>query len=43
LSQPKNKLLGFSHGAEAYLTKPVATSELLSTVEAMLSGTEPRS
>jgi two-component system, OmpR family, phosphate regulon response regulator PhoB len=37
LSQPKDKLLGFSHGAEAYLMKPVATSELLSTVEGMLS------
>jgi len=40
LSQPKDKLLGFSHGAEAYLMKPVATSELLSTVEFMLSRVE---
>jgi DNA-binding response OmpR family regulator len=40
LSQPKDKLLGFSHGAEAYLMKPVATSELLSTVESMLSRVE---
>ena len=43
LNQPKNKLLGFSHGAEAYLTKPVPTSELLSTIEAMLSRVERRS
>jgi DNA-binding response OmpR family regulator len=42
LSQPKNKLLGFSHGAEAYLMKPVTTSELLSTIEAMLSRVESR-
>lgn len=40
LSQPKDKLLGFSHGAEAYLMKPVTASELLSTVEAMLSRVE---
>jgi DNA-binding response OmpR family regulator len=40
LNQPKDKLLGFSHGAEAYLMKPVATSELLSTVEFMLSRVE---
>ena len=40
LNQPKDKLLGFSHGAEAYLMKPVATSELLSTVEDMLSRVE---
>jgi DNA-binding response OmpR family regulator len=40
LTQPKDKLLGFSHGAEAYLMKPVSASELLSTVEAMLSRTE---
>ena len=37
LNQPKNKLLGFGLGAEAYLVKPVATTELLSTIEAMLS------
>jgi two-component system sensor histidine kinase ChiS len=43
LGQPKNQLLGFSHGAEAYLTKPVATSEVLSTIEAMLARVEPRS
>jgi DNA-binding response OmpR family regulator len=43
LNQPKDQLLGFSHGAEAYLMKPVATSELLSTIEAMLTGVEPRS
>jgi DNA-binding response OmpR family regulator len=42
LSQPKDKLLGFSLGAEAYLMKPVATSELLSTVEDMLSRAERR-
>jgi DNA-binding response OmpR family regulator len=43
LNQPKDKLHGFSHGAEAYLVKPVATSELLSTVEDMLSRVERRS
>ena len=42
LGHPKDKLLGFQHGAEAYLTKPVATSEFLSTVEAMLSRMERR-
>lgn len=42
LSQPKDKLLGFSLGAEAYLMKPVASSELLSTVEDMLSRAERR-
>ncbi len=36
LGEPKNKLLGFGHGADAYLTKPVATAELISTVRAML-------
>jgi DNA-binding response OmpR family regulator len=41
LNQPKDQLLGFSHGAEAYLTKPAATLELLSTVEAMLTRVEP--
>jgi DNA-binding response OmpR family regulator len=40
LSQPKDKLLGFSVGAEAYLMKPVTTSELLSTVEDMLDRPE---
>jgi DNA-binding response OmpR family regulator len=43
LNQPKDKLLGFSHGAEAYLMKPVASFELLSTVEAMLSREARRS
>jgi DNA-binding response OmpR family regulator len=36
LNQPKHQLLGFSHGAEAYLTKPVQTIELLGTVAVML-------
>jgi len=36
LNQPKHKLRGFNHGAEAYLTKPVQTIELLGTVAAML-------
>src|SRR5881296_3510204 len=43
LNQPKDKLLGYSHGADAYLTKPVATSELVSTVAEMLSHVERRS
>jgi DNA-binding response OmpR family regulator len=36
LNQPKHQLLGFSHGAHAYLTKPVQTIELLGTVAVML-------
>lgn len=36
LNKPKDKLLGFNHGADAYLTKPVAISELLSTIQSML-------
>jgi len=36
LNQPKNQLLGFSHGAHAYLMKPVQTVELLGTVAVML-------
>jgi len=43
LNQPKDKLLGYSHGADAYLTKPVATSELVSTVAEMLSHVDRRS
>ena len=43
LDRPKDKLLGFSHGADAYLTKPVATSELISTVAEMVSHMERRS
>ena len=42
LSHPKDKLLGFHHGADVYLTKPVATSEFLSTVEAVLGRIERR-
>ena len=40
LDKPKHKLLGFSHGAEAYLTKPVATSELVSAVADLLHRVE---
>ncbi len=36
LNQPKHQLLGFSHGAHAYLTKPVQTIELLGTIAVML-------
>lgn len=36
LNKPKHHLLGFSHGADAYLTKPVQTSELLGTIAEML-------
>lgn len=43
LSRPKDKLLGFSHGAGVYLTKPVTASELVSTVDAMLSRLGPAS
>jgi two-component system sensor histidine kinase ChiS len=39
LGEPKNKLLGFGHGADAYLTKPVATEELIHTVRTMLDRT----
>jgi len=42
LSQPKDKLLGFSLGAEAYLMKPVAAAELLSTVGDLLIRLERR-
>ena len=42
LSRPKDKLLGFSHGAEAYLMKPVAAAELLSTVGDLLGRMERR-
>ena len=42
LGQPKDKLLGFSHGAEAYLMKPVAAAELLSTVGDLLFRMERR-
>jgi len=37
LNQPKHQLLGFSHGAHAYLTKPVQTIELLGTIAVMLN------
>ena len=37
LNQPKDKLLGFRHGADAYLQKPVASTELLSAIESLLS------
>jgi len=36
LNQPKHELLGFSHGAHAYLTKPVQSIELTGTVAVML-------
>ena len=37
LKEPKDKLQGYGSGAEAYLTKPVSSSELLSTVRAVLA------
>jgi len=42
LNQPKHKLLGFNHGAEAYLTKPVQTIDLLGTVAALLQRARER-
>jgi two-component system sensor histidine kinase ChiS len=36
LNQPKHKILGFNRGAEAYLTKPVQTVDLVGTVAVML-------
>jgi len=36
MNQPKQQLLGFSHGAESYLTKPVQAIEFLGTVAVML-------
>jgi len=36
LNQPKHQTQGFAHGAEAYLTKPVPTVDLLGTVAVML-------
>jgi two-component system response regulator ResD len=37
LNSPKHHLLGFGHGASAYLTKPVASAELVRTVATLLS------
>lgn len=37
LNSPKHHLLGFGHGANAYLTKPVASGELVRTVATLLS------
>jgi DNA-binding response OmpR family regulator len=37
LNSPKHRLLGFGHGADAYLTKPVPSGELLRTIETLLS------
>jgi DNA-binding response OmpR family regulator len=37
MNQPKDKLLGFHHGADAYLQKPVASAELLGAIEALLA------
>ena len=37
LNSPKHRLLGFGHGADAYLTKPVSSGELLRTVATLLS------
>ena len=42
LNQPKHKLLGFNHGAEAYLTKPVQTIDLLGTVATLLQRARER-
>ena len=40
LDQPIDQLRGFAHGAEAYLTKPCESSELLKTV-GLLLGEQP--
>ena len=37
LNSPKHRLLGFGHGADAYLTKPVASGELVRTISTLLS------
>ena len=36
LSEPVDRLKGFAHGADAYLTKPCRTEELLDTIERLL-------
>ncbi len=40
MDQPADRLKGFARGADAYLTKPYRSPELLKTVEALLSGRE---
>ena len=40
MDQPIDQLRGFAHGAEAYLTKPCESSELLKTV-GLLLGEQP--
>ena len=40
LDQPIDQLRGFAHGAEAYLTKPCESSELLKTI-GLLLGEQP--
>lgn len=42
LKDPKHQSLGFSHGAEAYLMKPVQSIELLGTVAVMLQRSAQR-
>lgn len=37
LDSPKHRLLGFGHGADAYLTKPVTSGELVRTVATLLA------
>jgi two-component system sensor histidine kinase ChiS len=37
LNSPKHRLLGFGHGADAYLTKPVSSGELVRTIATLLS------
>ena len=41
-NEPTHQLLGFSHGAEANLTKPVHSSDLVGTVAEMLHRAERR-
>ena len=36
LRQPTDQLFGFNHGADAYMTKPYESAELLKTVELLL-------
>lgn len=40
--EPKHHLLGFRHGADANLTKPVHSSDLVGTVAEMLHRADPR-
>ena len=41
MKEPVDQLRGFAYGADAYLTKPYETSELLKTISLLLRGVTP--